>query len=239
MLRGLIAEIGNHHFGDLAKAKELIRASKDAGADFAKMQAIDPLEFTGGSMVPEFYETCDLGLSGYQECVNYGDEIGIVVFFSVFGSKYTGLRALRPGRPTKISGNQFLTAPNDVLIGWNEQTICPIIASMPKDALGQLDRDRMAAITKMNLMYVSPYMAGNPNLEMIERFSDILGKPIGYSDHTPGVTACRLAIEHFGCLLVEKHFNLYSVQSFRGQVYRDSLHAADAVQLQKIAKLLT
>lgn len=237
MLSGLVAEIGNHHFGDIEKAKELIRVAKECGASFVKMQAIDPIEFIAGSMDGEFYSMCDLGLSGYLECVDYGDSIDVPVFFSVFGTKYATLPESLGDRPYKISGSQFQTFTHEVLQFWNLQNQRPVIISVPKTDEIYLE-DRRECVSNMNVMYVTPYLPGRVDFTTIERYVELFKKPIGYSDHSVGIGNCRVAISQYGCQLIEKHFNLYGVQAFGGKTYRDSLHAANAYQLERLAKYL-
>jgi N,N'-diacetyllegionaminate synthase len=237
MITGLIAELGNHHFGNLASAKEMIRVARECGAAYAKMQAIDTDWFKGGSMPPEFYTQCDLGWDGYHECMAYGEEVGIPVFFSVFGPKYRDLAYRIPGRPYKISGSQFETMTRDELQIWNTQKAQPVIISVPK-TLDSVIEEKRDVVTNMNLMYVTPYLPATVDFEFLEYYVDVFERPVGYSDHTRGILYCRIAIEQYGCRLVEKHFNLWGRQSFAGKVYRDSLHAADASQLARLAKAL-
>lgn len=234
-LTGIIAECGNHHFGDLGKAKELIRTAKDCGASYCKFQAIDPDWFTGGSMPPEFYQQCDLGLDGYQVCEEYGRALGIPVFFSVFGPKYRVLTHRHRGVPYKISGSQFLSSTKAELQAWNDQTEHPVIISIP-EVENDVLLEKKDAVTNMNIMYVTPYLPEDVSFDCLDRYGEVFGRRVGYSDHTPGIADCCTAIGTYGADLVEKHFNVYGVQNFKGAVYRDSLHAASAKDLERLVK---
>lgn len=234
MLSGLIAELGNHHFGSIDFAKEAIRLAKACGADFVKMQAIDSETFAGGSMPREFYKQCDLGQNGYLECVRFGEEIGIPVFFSVFGPRYRALESL----PIyKVAGSQFMTWPPATLAYWNLDDSRDVVVSIPaidEDVL----RSRAAIIRHMSPMYVGAYNEA-PDLALIGRYTEILGRQVGYSDHTSGVAAAFQAIRGHGARLIEKHFNpAGGIQRYDGFIYRDSLHAANVADLEAIAKAL-
>lgn len=239
MLTGLVAEIGNHHFGSILKARALIRAAREAGATYVKMQAIDPGAFTGGSMPRDFYRQCDLGLERYNECVQFGDEIGIPVFFSVFGPKYACLARYTSNKPYKISGAQFQSFSAADLALWNGRAKehGPVVLSIPRVDLAVLE-EKAASVTNMDVMYVTPYLDDGVDFGPLETLKSALKKPIGYYDHSTGLSSCIKAVGDHGCRLVEKHFNIFGLQTFSGAVYRDSVHAANARQLEMLAKYL-
>lgn len=234
-MRGIIAEIGNHHMGDMTKAKALILAAKECGADFVKMQAIDTKEFKGGSMTPDFYKKCDLGMDGYVDCVTYAEQVGIPLFFSIFGSCYLPLLTKYPDMPYKISGAQFKSFAVSYLQYWNDKVEHPLIVSVPKMDIAEI-RAKKAAVSNMNVLYVSGYLEQNVDFTVISHLIQVFARPVGYSDHSVGLDNCRKAIMTYGCHLVEKHFNIFGQQSFGGQVYRDSIHASSATDMKALTK---
>lgn len=236
MLRGIVAEIGMHHMGSLHNAFALIRAAKDAGAHYVKMQAIDTLEFKGGSMPREFYRMCDLGMSGYMQCVDHARDVGIPIFFSVFGSKYMDLIEHYPDMPYKISGSQFQAMTVEELDYWNTQTRRLVVCSIPITELEEM-RQKKPATTNMQLLFVSPYLDPKFSIGHISHVMSAFCRSVGYSDHTPGIEACRHAIERYDCTLVEKHFNIFGEQSYEGKLYRDSAHACTAKELKELVKI--
>lgn len=235
-MHGIIAEIGNHHLGSLNAAKDLIRIARECGAHFVKMQAIDVFEFNGGSMPKEFYRQCDLGMGGYRECIEFAHMIKMPIFLSVFGSKYQDLAAHYPDMPVKIAASQFKEFPLETLNYWNTQNVHPVVISIPNLSDGEI-LDRKPYITNMSVMYATPYLETDVNFAAISWYIKLLGKPVGYSDHTAGVENCIAAVLRQGCLLVEKHFNLFGEQFYGGRVYRDSLHAAGAKELSQLCKI--
>lgn len=234
-MEGIIAECGNHHFGELSKAKDLIRLAKACGARYVKFQAIDPEQFISGSMPREFYRQCDLHLSGYLELITEAYREGIEIFFSIFGPKYKELRKELGKRPHKISGGQFLSMPIKELEEWNFSGI-QVVTSIPA-AADEFLLERKPYVTNMHLMYVTPYqLSGNRDYsKQILHYADLLEKPIGFSDHSPEISQTVKAIDT-GCMLIEKHFNIYGQQYFKGRIYRDSLHAASVKELALICK---
>ena len=225
MIKGLIAEIGNNHFGSLKKAKEMIKAAHEYGADYVKLQAIDP-EIVNGSMPREFYRHVALTYQEYLELKDYGDYIGTTVFFSCFGMFIVG-------RLHKISGSQYRTFEPVVLkVHNNEDTII----SIPAD-VSDLET-KSAAISKMSPMYVSQYLENDVDLSWIDKYSSILNKQVGYSDHTIGIETCTKAIRNNGARLIEKHFHLGSPIKWEGQLFRDSIHSCSPGELAKIKECL-
>lgn len=173
-MKGLIAEIGQHHFGDVNTAKCLIRIAHESGANFVKMQALDHLEFKGGSMPREFYRQCDLGMGGYIECIEYAAELGIPIFFSVFGAKYMDLVEHYQDMPYKIAGSQFKSFGVDDLQYWNGQKR-PVVTSIPNLNEQELD-DKHKAISNMHLMVVNRYLDDDANFQYMAYCSELFKK---------------------------------------------------------------
>jgi sialic acid synthase SpsE len=226
-MQGLIAEIGNCHLGSLDKAKRLIEVAKDSGADFVKMQAIDPLELKTGSMPFEFYDICSMSIDDYYNCYEYARCIvGIPLFFSIFGIKYHELSELDY---YKISGNQYREmSPSELKKYNNENTIVSIPDMTP------LHQE----IDKMNIMYVTPYNCKTVDLRPIDKISSVFNKRIGYSDHSLDIDNCKRAIDSYDVNLIEKHFYLGEDIKYKGQLYRDCTHSANPEQFLELANYL-
>lgn len=223
-MRGIICEIGLHHFGVLERAKTLITAAKDAGADYVKMQLIDPVEFQGGSMPRKFYLDADLGAAGYLECIDHAEKVGVPIFFSIFGPKYIDLIEYYPKMPYKISGEQLRTmcpeALNTLCSHWRGREI---VVSAPTESALEGKEDALRQ-PNVSVLYVTPYLSLG-DLDQINRYRQILARPVGLSCHVPGVENCKKAILEKGVTLIEKHFNIWGSQTYGAHVYRDSIHA--------------
>lgn len=230
-LQGLIAEIGNHHLGDLEKAKRLISTAHAAGATLVKMQAIDPeIVSQYGSMPRSFYDQVAMTNSEYEQCVDHGRKIGVPVFFSVFGAKAARVMRKFKNNYYKISGGQFLEWGPTKLGQYNNSKT---IVSLP--IVKSINIAKASAVKNMQKMFVTKYLDENPPLNNIATYKTIFGESIGYSDHTKGVDFCKMAVRDYGSRLVEKHFHLGDPIEWEGIPYRDCLHAATPDEFNELA----
>jgi len=221
MIYGIIAEIGNNHYGIMSRAKEMIKAAHESGADYIKLQAIDP-ETAKGSMTPDFYKKVALKEAEYYELRHYGESIGAKVFFSCFGRVVIS-------EIMKISGSQFRTFSNkDLEVFNNDRTII----SIPTVTDAELLR-KSEVVNKMNIMYVTEYLPkfNNVDFRQISRYMRALRKPIGYSDHSIGTGNCKVAIADYGCQLIEKHFHIGKPIIHGGIAFRDCIHSCGPKEL--------
>lgn len=221
----LIAEIGNNHFGDFEKAKELIRTAHNCGADLIKGQAFRAADIKSGSMPQSFYEQCEFSVQEYMDLIDYAREIGNDLFFSIFSTGLEGIELKQKWK--KVTGSQTkegklkLKDDRDNLI-----VSVPVAASVPK-------------FKKAIVLHVSDYMTSQPNLWHIENLTEHTGVQAGYSDHTMGAEACIKAIRTFGVHVIEKHFTLKKRMEFQGTVFRDTVHGAAPNEFTQIARELS
>jgi len=76
----LIAEVGQNHTGDMGLARQLIRLAKENGADLVKFQLYDHNVLYKDQDIPNV----ELSFEQAKMLFDYGTELGIEVFFSVF-----------------------------------------------------------------------------------------------------------------------------------------------------------
>ncbi len=95
----VVAEVSNNHNGDFERAKRLITAAKEAGADLVKFQCYTPdelVELRGDGPAPDpwgsdgwsmrdLYEKAQTPHKWFRALVEHAREIGIPWFSSVFG----------------------------------------------------------------------------------------------------------------------------------------------------------
>lgn len=221
----LIAEIGNNHLGSMEKARELIKAAHESGADVVKSQAFLARDITSGSMPKEFYRQCEFSFHQYVELISYAREIGTDLFFSIFS------RSLEPlmihQRYHKIAGSQSAVGFNFV-----EQKDADNVFVSVREGAKKPDMKRA------RMLHVSDYLTEHPGLKNIGLLAEWYGRPAGYSDHTIGVSRCREAIEVHGAVVIEKHFTVTRDIYFQGVQYRDAVHAAMPNELEYVAAFL-
>jgi len=228
----LIAEIGNNHFGNVDRCKMLISAAVSSGADAVKLQAFEAEDLKGGSMPLEFYKMCELSYYDYAELALYCYiNFDKPLFFSIFSPKFWNLNTVLPDsvRYTKVSGSQFKEASNELLLDLdNRRTIISIPRVNGKKVMPDLKYAK--------ILHVSDYLTDTPFLHRITGLSTVFKRPIGYSDHTIGIETCVEAVKSFGVHIVEKHFHYGNEFRFKGQTFRDTIHAAQPHEFEKLAR---
>ncbi len=220
----LISEIGMNHNGSMETAKEMIRVSKECGADLVKGQAFIAGE-TKGSMPNQFYADRQLNVVQCIELILYAREIGIEMFFSIFSKEFDAIRGVQKyhkysagqskSNPRSVEGND----KHNVFASVNLMTILP-------------------KLSNATVLFASSYLAQNPRLYSIDFLKAFYKRPVGYSDHTLGIDWCLNAVNNFDCKVIEKHFTLTRDIYFEGVQFRDAIHAADPKQLETLARAM-
>lgn len=227
-MKHLIAEIGSNHLGDMDMAKRMILAARDAGATLAKLQAYRAVDVAGkGSMPKEFYEACELRLEEFEELIYFGRIHGIETFCSIFSDKFAPLVFTQKYK--KVAGSQA-----------TEQIAERKLLDMPNTFVSLKEGSIFAATQlKQSIpLYVTDYMVFDPKLINLGYLSVLAEGQFGYSDHTVGTEACKVAIKTFGATVIEKHFTLQKNLTFQGETFRDTVHGASQAELEDIAKTL-
>lgn len=219
----LISEVGNCHNGCIKTAKEMIRVSRECGADLVKMQAFNPNDING-SMERGFYEKCALNIFQYTELIEYGKDIGIEVFYSIFSKEFKSLEGAQKYKKIAASQSQKNIRATERADAHNV-----FISLRPND--GMLPDLKVA-----NVLYASKYLVENPYFENLTFLNQYYGRNCGYSDHTIGIEYCIEAIQEYECPVIEKHFTLTRDIYFNGQQFRDAIHSALPYELERLAK---
>lgn len=227
----IIAEAGVNHNGDIAMAKELVRAASEAGADYVKFQT-----FSADRLV-----TRDAKQAEYQrQNLQSGEN----------DSQYAMLKKLELSRADhlelveacKYYGIQFLSTAFDnenleflmrdlaldyVKIPSGELTNYPFLrlaASFGKpiilstgmstleevvEAVGVLE-DCGASKDSIYILHCTteyPALVSEVNLRAMDTIAAATGCKVGYSDHTMGIDVAVAAAAR-GAVVIEKHFTL-------------------------------
>lgn len=234
----LIAEIGNNHFGDMDKAKELISLAVRSGASMVKMQAINPY-LVKGSMPLEFYCQCALSDDQCVELMEFCENgFNVPLFFSIFGDRELKLfpKLFKRQSFFKVSAGQtkaYLEDLNTYSISGYD--LPNVIMSIPEESIKFMNKMNHA-----KLMYATPYLVEDPKLNNIERIRFLSGSGVfGYSDHTIGIDWCVRAVRDCGSNIIEKHFTDEKNKEFGGIVFRDTVHGATPNEFEKLAKEIT
>ena len=93
----IIAEVGINHDGDIAKAVELIREAKKAGADSVKLQTyITEYRVPKDHPVYGILKQCELSHDEQKELFDLGKDLGITVLYRLPGHPPTGAHFVPP-----------------------------------------------------------------------------------------------------------------------------------------------
>lgn len=223
----LIAEISNHHLGSIEKAKELILAAKNSGADAVKGQAFVPEDMLKwGTMPLSFYQQCALRYQEYKDLLRYGGDIGITVFFTILSHKlaylagYQKYKKIHAGLAEKCRRDQFWYYDKEnVFISLKEP------------------RTDIKEIKNARILYATPYLmdASEEQYEIMHKFYE---REIGISHHGKKCDVLLELHKNYNLPHVEKHFYLGNEIKWEGQVYRDCMHSYTPKQFEELAARL-
>ena len=197
----IIAEIGQNHNGDMALARELIHAAKDAGADAAKFQVYDAKALFEPTRHWYAYNLkTELSRDGVSVLAEECASVGIEFFASVFDVERVGWLEEVGVRRYKVASR---SVGDTALIEALAATGKPLLVS-----LGMWQGDGFPPIEApggVDFLYcVSKYPTELSDLGFAEvDFS----RYAGFSDHTIGIAAAQIALSR-GARIIEKHFTL-------------------------------
>lgn len=221
----VIAEIGHNHQGDLATAKKMFLAARDAGADAVKLQKRDNRTLFTREMYDRPYENensygptygahreaLEFGHAEYLALQAYAREIGVGFFATAFDARSAAFLA-NLGMPAFKMASWDLT--NIPLLKEVAAYQKPMILSTGGGTLADVRRAYEAVRPINPRLCIMQCTAGYPpefeelNLLVIEtyrrEFPDVV---VGFSSHDSGV-AMALVSYVLGARIVEKHFTL-------------------------------
>lgn len=222
----IIAELSANHNHDVERAKAIVKASADAGADAVKLQTYTPDTITfnsndaafqvGGTIwegknLYQLYQEAHLPWEWHADIMKYAASLGLECFSTPFD--FTAVEFLEDlGVPAyKIASSELVDIP---LIKRVAQTGKPMIISTGMGTLSEIDeavktaRDggcENIALLKCTAAYPAPIEEAN--LNTIPHMSKLYDVICGLSDHTPG-SAAPVAATAIGGRIIEKHITL-------------------------------
>ena len=220
----LIAEISNHHLGSIDKAKQLILAAKNSGADAVKGQAFSRFDINFGTMPKEFYESCAMNYYQYRELIEFGEASGIPVFFTVLSVKLNAL--LNRQKFKKIHASLSSSAKKERFYYWDRENV---FLSMKEP------RADVKSIINAKILYATEYME-DVDLEGYEALQKFYGRDIGVSHHGKRWDMLKELKRLYKIPWIEKHFYLGDEIDFQGHIYRDCLHSMTPKEFEVLAK---
>ncbi len=222
----IIAEVGVNHNGDPDLALEMIDAVAAAGVDCVKFQTFHADEFMNspdqfyeyrsqGKLVKEsmlaMFKRLELKQEAFAVLFEHARKRGILALSTPTDRQAVDLLE-RIGTPAfKIGSDDIVYTPFIQHVAGKKK---PVIISCGMANASDVDRAVDAVLSQGNdqlaiLHCVSLYPTppAEVNLRRISTLQAMYDFPIGYSDHTDGISACLGAVALGACLL-EKHFTL-------------------------------
>jgi len=236
----IIAEVGNNHEGDFTLAQDMVGLAAEAGVDAVKFQTIVPEFLVNRTDEPRFSTLKKFQLSYDQ--------------FETLAKQAHGAGIKFMSTPFDLESAAFLgTIADAIKIASSDNTFFALIDAVARTgkpmiiSTGLADEDdvRLAAqcvetawrgrhdAANLGLLHcVSNYPTApeNANIGAITSLKSVFpAQTIGYSDHTIGIEAARLAVGA-GAKIIEKHFTIANDHS----EFRDHQLSADPATMKQL-----
>ena len=199
----VIAEIGVNHDGDLNKAKRLIDAAKAAGADAAKFQYFSSRKLWRDDRLKHL----EFRFSEMVVLHHYCQQAGIEFMATPFGVEEVILLRQLVKR-YKIASGCITRVP---ILEAVKDTALPVILSTGMATLQEISTAEQVLwdgdLTLLHCTSAYPCPIADVNLRAMIELRDTFRTPVGYSDHTKGITVA-IAAAAMGASVIEKHLTL-------------------------------
>lgn len=220
----IIAEMSANHAGSVERAKEIIHAAKEAGADCIKIQTYTPDTMTidcdneyfniekgtwKGENLYRLYEKAYTPWEWQKGLMDEAEKVGIDFFSTPFDKSSVDFLEGIGIRFYKIASFELTDIP---LLEYVASQGKPMIISTGMGSLEEIKEavstivnqgNNQIALLKCSSAYpsISDYM----NLKTIYSMKEEFNLPIGLSDHSKGSLGATTAIA-LGACIIEKHF---------------------------------
>lgn len=245
----IIAEAGVNHNGDIALAKRLIDVAWDAGADAVKFQTFIAEEVISKNTQKADYQKIstsseesqlamvkkmELSFSEFRELKTYCDNKGITFLSTPFDHQSIDFLETLDIPAFKIPSGEITNFPYLEQIGKKKR---PVILSTGMSTLDEirqavtvLRQNEASDIVLLHCTTEYPAPVDSINLRAMRTIHEAFHLPVGYSDHSEGITIA-LAAAAMGACIIEKHFTLD--KSLPGPDHKASLDPDEMKNLVK------
>lgn len=218
----VIAEIGSNHDSDLEKAKELIKAARDAGADAVKLQSftaeglLNPLrpDSEGRWVAHPAYpviERLTVPEKWHELLFDFCSSIGVTFLSAPFDSGRAELLHEIGVPAFKLASGELTNEP---LLRQVASFGKPVILSTGAAYLEEVRRavevileEKNFEVALLHCASLYPPQYSDMNILAMTTLAKEFGCPVGFSDHTPGNTVAIAAVA-LGASIIEKHITL-------------------------------
>ena len=208
----IIAEIGTSHDGKLGLAIKLIEEAAKCGANAVKLQTVCVDEsYIQGEESYEIFKDLWFECEDLEKLMKVA-EANHIILFSTPGDLYSLELILKVKMPLIKISSGLLT--NQPLIKEAAKSKLPMVISTGMSYLDEVgsairvaEKNGCHNIMLMHCTSLYPAPPETLNLNLMKTMDCVFPYPIGYSDHSAGLTA-SIAACALGACLVEKHFIL-------------------------------
>ncbi|GHV83028.1 spore coat protein [Spirochaetia bacterium] len=216
----VIAEIGTSHNGELSKAKELIDAAAESGADCVKTQIFYADEIlhpkTGTVPLPsgnvplfDVFKKLEAPIDFYREIKNYTESKGLLFLASPFGQRSAAeLYSLNPAFVKIASPELNYVQLLKTVSEWKIPVLLSGGVSKLSDIETALSFFEKKDVCLLHCITSYPAPESEYNLRVIQNISNIFGVSAGVSDHSLNPVLIPVLSAACGASVIEKHFCL-------------------------------
>jgi len=222
----IVAEVSANHGQSLDKAKAIIRAARDAGADAVKIQTYTPATMTIASDQPwfriegtiwhgrqlfELYGEAYTPWEWHAPLKAHAESLGLPLFSTPFDATAVEFLEGLAVPAHKIASFELVDLPllervaatgKPVIMSTGMATLDEIV-----EAVDTLRRGGCRDLVLLKCTSAYPAPAGEMDLRTIPDLADRFGVVVGLSDHSMGV-AVPVAAVTLGARVIEKHLTL-------------------------------
>ncbi|WP_276258168.1 N-acetylneuraminate synthase family protein [Haloglomus litoreum] len=214
----VIAEAGANHDGELAKAKRLVDAAVESGADAVKFQNYTaerlvtrdaPKYWDEGTQYETFTELDVLEREDYEAMAAYARHQDLMYLSTPFDGLAVDLLDDLDVPAYKIASGDLTHHPllRDVASRGEPVILSTGMATLEeiRAAVGVIEDAGNDDIVLLHCITRYPTDIGDANLRMMSTLMREFDHPVGLSDHTIGTTV-PVAAAAMGAAVIEKHF---------------------------------
>jgi N,N'-diacetyllegionaminate synthase len=227
----IIAEAGVNHNGDPRLAFQLVEAAAQAGADVVKFQTFTAAELATEAAPKADYQTrndgagnqrqmlrrLELSPSQHRKLAAHCRNCGIDFLSTAFGIPELELLLDLGIGAIKVPSGEITHRPLlEVMADAAASRNLPVFLSTGMSTLGEVEAAleifleagvAREAVTLMHCLSAYPAPEEQINLRAMISLGAAFSCPVGYSDHTLGLTAPVAAVA-LGAVVIEKHLTL-------------------------------
>ena len=219
----IIAEAGVNHNGSVELAKKLINTAKEAEVDAVKFQTFKAKyvaiknaekaeyqkETTGECSQYDMIKKLELTEEDFKELAGYAKKKDVIFLSSPFDKESVDLLDEINVPAYKVASGEMTNLSLLKCIAKKEKTIILSTGMATlgeiKEALKIIRNEGVEDIILLHCVSNYPTKIEDANLKAMETLKQAFKIPVGFSDHTLGITAPIAAVA-LGACIIEKHF---------------------------------